>query len=346
LSAGAYIAAVSPIVFYLVFQHGIAFSSIKSIKYFYKIVTIIFALNLLVSFSQYYFYETGVLSKEFFWNNSHLNAIIFPRTNSADSLRVPGLFSSGGSNAIFNFIYFVGYSTVKGVKRTFSYFIIVVSCGIVIYLALTRKVWLSIILTSSLYCLLILYFKSDQFLKILIAWLMALVLLFFTILLNNLTIFVEIEQLLKVDVLSLNSMGERISEWDYYINYFTEEFNHLELLFGRSVLQEFYHYTIIDAVLIDNVFIALFLFGGFSTTLLFFIFWLYWGVSFLKKVRLEIKQDQYLGWAGFSMIVWLFYSITSMFSTFFTSYESLMIAIICFVFSSVQTRRILYVSHD
>lgn len=342
LSAGAYIAAISPIVFYLIFQYGFSFSSFKSIQFFYKIITFVFILNFTVSLAQYFMYEMGVLSKSFFWDNNHLNAIIFPRVDSVDSLRVPGLFSSGGSNAVFNFIYFIGYSTVKGMRFTLPFSILLVSSSAVIFLALTRKVWLSIFVTFFLYCLLILYFKGGTLSKLIVIFLTTVFLFSLTLFLLNFSVFLELEQLLGVDVFSLNSMEERIFEWKYYINLFIDEFSFLNIFFGLSVLQEFYQYTTIDPVLIDNVFIALFFFGGLSLTFLFFLFWLYWLVIFFIKAGAEIRSNYYLGWAGFSIIVWLFFTITSMFSTFFTSYESIMIAIISFVFSSYQIKNSCY----
>jgi uncharacterized membrane protein len=316
LPLGLYFVAVFPVIFLLI---AILFPHINknNFQLIIRIFIVIFITNFFVSIAQVIGVQTGLIGLDIYFKNEYLQAIIFPGFDiGEDRLRAPGLFSNAGINGYFNSLLFIYILSQKGkIKIDTKLLILICMAVITIYLTLTRKVWLSLIFVYMIFLIIQLIFDKNLHSRITYS----LSLIVFTLSALIIAIFVA-ANLDSNQALSSHSTQERLYEWRYYLNLFSNS-RWTELLFGHGVLQAFFHETTtFKPVLIDNVFIAIFLYSGLFGLISYSLFWgaigLYLGLNYKNS--------------KFGFLVWIYFSFISLFSTFFADISTIMFAMTVF----------------
>lgn len=313
---GIYFVAIFPVLFLLI---SILLPGVKyeQFQYAKNIYLGLFILNFLVSVFQVIGVQTGLVGLDVYHGNEYLQAIIFPGFGvGQDQLRIPGLFSNGGVNGYFNSLLLIYLLSQWGqVKITNRSIIFAFMAIIIVYLTLTRKVWLSLLVVALVFIMLEIITNKNLNKKI--TYFIAL----FGVVLGVIGVAIFIgSNLDSSQALSTHSANERFYEWVYYFNLFIKS-GWYELLFGYGVLQAFFQETsLFKSVLIDNVFFAVFIYAGTLGLITYSLFWLTIGVALGKRYQ------QY----KFGFLIWVFFSFVSLFSTFFADISTVMFAMSVF----------------
>jgi hypothetical protein len=263
----------------------------------------------------------GLISLDLFFYNQLLPAIIFPSVDgSTDLLRTPGIFSNGGVNGYFNSLLVLYLLTHKKLKDfNFNNLLLLFIAVLIIYFTLTRKVWLALIIVGTVYLLLEALLNSKKIHRV-----NNLLLLLGVLFISILLAFYLFSKLDSSQALSTSSLLERFEEWTYYINFInnSEMYN---ILFGHGVLQSFFEKTdsFFVPILIDNAFLAVFIYAGILGLTAYSFFWLIIGITLFRNYSNNKFHK-------FGALVWLQFTIVSLFATFFADTSTVMFAMSVF----------------
>lgn len=317
ISLGIYFIAVFPVIF-LIISLLLPKSSCNEVcRYANKWYLYVFAINFVVGMVQFIGTQTGLISLEVFFHNEYLQAIIFPGIGVAeDRLRVPGLFSNAGVNGYFNSLLVVYFISKWGkIRFDLKSALLLMMALFTIYITLTRKVWLAIIIVGIVFILMEIKHSNDIFKRTVhtgVLFLIALLVVF-----GSLYIFANLD---SSQAFSTHSAKERFYEWGYYLDLFSNS-SWYSILFGFGILQAFFQETILFyPVLIDNVFLALLVYSGIVGLVSYSIFWLAIGMILAQNYN-QFK---------FGFLIWVFFSVVSLFSTFFADISTVMFAMSVF----------------
>jgi hypothetical protein len=288
---------------------------------FTKTYMIIYIFNIIISLIEIYIFYIMKVSYKIIYLNPILNSIIL---TGVDSLRIFGIFNSGGANGFFIlFGIIILYNNDSKIKKIFKRVFIFLGIVIIAF-TFTRKIYLMLLIFYYLHFN-YLFILKKQFFNIM---LFNLILLF--ILLSVLLSFTLIT---SYSIFNIDSIYIRLEEWEYFFNLFLEQ-DLVKNIFGWQLTQASFELINIslEHIFIDNMILAILIYYGFLGLLLYLIFITALLYMFIKNIR-----KSYLAFSSLSLLIIFFFH--GLFSTTWSSYD---VSIYIYVYLVISYYHILF----
>ena len=257
----------------------------KQIQSFMKVLKFFFIINAIVTISFFLLVNVfKIINLDLVWDLSIQNTVLM-KIAGQTWFRTPGIFEIAGTNGVFLLI-FLSFSLSKlyfaDNFRNFSKYLLYTFIIIfLIFLTLTRRIYLCVFIAVFLLMLLKII-KKPTISRLLLLQLNICIIFLFIFILN----------LKFPGILSLDSFYDRLYFWYFSINNIIGE-NILNLFFGLGVLQSSMQHSIMSLYsysILDNGFIECIMHSGLFFTLIVFIYLLLLLSDNFKFIKLKFNH--------------------------------------------------------